>query len=196
MNIWTIFFIALGLSMDAFAVSITSGIIIKKPNFKHAIKIGLFFGVFQAIMPYIGWLLGRQFSDFLNQIDHWIVFILLSFIGVKMISEARKNKGNNKEYIKRTDRRKTNPLNNIVLLTLAVATSVDALAVGISFAFLNVSIYISMIIIGLVTFIFSIIGVYIGNLSGDLLKNKAETIGGLILIIIGIKILFEHLNMS
>ncbi len=185
MNIWTILFIAFGLSMDAFAISITSGIIINKPTFRNAIKIGLFFGVFQAIMPYIGWLLGSQFNDVINQIDHWIVFILLSFIGVKMILESRKDKED--------DNAKINPLNNLVLLTLALATSVDALAVGISFAFLNVSIFISMIIIGLVTFTLSIIGVYVGSLTGDLLKKKAEIIGGIILIFIGIKILFEHL---
>lgn len=188
MDIEIIFFIALGLSMDAFAVSITSGIILCKPNLRNAIKIGLFFGVSQAIMPYIGWILGKQFSGFLNQIDHWIVFILLSFIGLKMILESKKNKEG--------DSIKTNPLNNIVLLTLALATSIDALAVGISFAFFDVSIYLSMIIIGLVTFILSIIGVYVGNLTGDLFKKKAEIIGGIILILIGIKILFEHLNIS
>ncbi len=187
MDVLTIFFIGIGLSMDAFAVSITSGIIISKPHFRGALKIGIFFGLFQAIMPYIGWLLGKQFNVFIARIDHWIVFFLLSFIGIKMIYESLKNKDINDIDI--------NPLNNKILLTLAFATSIDALAVGVSFAFLNVTIYISMIIIGLVTFLLSFIGVYIGNLSGDLLKKKAEVIGGIILILIGIKILFENLDI-
>ncbi|MGD9679135.1 MAG: manganese efflux pump MntP family protein [Vulcanibacillus sp.] len=185
MNFLTLFIIAIGLSMDAFAVSITSGIVIYNLKLKNAIKIAIFFGLFQAIMPYIGWLLSNNFSKYIIEFDHWVVFIILLFIGLKMIHESRKSDEN--------DVPKLNPLNNKILLTLAFATSVDALAVGVSLSFLDVSIYYAMILIGIVTFIFSLIGVYVGNISGELLKKKAELIGGIILILIGTKILFEHL---
>ena len=184
MDMLNILFIAFGLAMDAFAVSITSGLTIKNLKIKHAFRIALFFGLFQAIMPLIGWLSGLTIKDFVMSIDHWVAFILLSFIGCKMIYESTKIESENI---------KTNPLNLYTLLMLSIATSIDALAVGISFAFLLVSIITPVVIIGVVTFILSFVGVFIGNLKGHLFEGKIEIIGGIILIGIGIKILIEHL---
>lgn len=184
MDMLNILFIAFGLAMDAFAVSITSGLTIKNLKIKHAFRIALFFGLFQAIMPLIGWLSGLTIKDFVMSIDHWIAFILLSFIGCKMIYESTKIE---------SEKIKTNPLNMYTLLILSIATSIDALAVGISFAFLLVSIITPILIIGVVTFILSFIGVFIGNLKGHLFEGKIEIFGGVILIGIGLKILIEHL---
>jgi len=180
----TIVFIAFGLAMDAFAVSITSGITIKHLNINNALKIATFFGLFQAIMPLIGWLAGLSLRDFISGIDHWIAFGLLSLIGCKMIYESTKVEPSEKEI---------NPLSIYVLLILSVATSIDALAVGISFSLLNIPIAFSIIVIGAVTFLLSFSGVFIGNRSGNLFEGKIEIVGGLILIGIGIKILIEHL---
>jgi len=180
----TITIIAFGLAMDAFAVSITSGIAIKSLKINSALKIALFFGLFQAIMPLIGWLAGLSLRDYISAVDHWITFGLLSFIGCKMIYEAVKIQSSKKEI---------NPLNVYVLLVLSVATSIDALAVGVSFAFLKVAIVTPVIIIGTVTFFLSYLGVYIGDRIGHFFENKIEIAGGLLLIGIGIKILFEHL---
>lgn len=178
---------AFGLSMDAFAVALTSGIIIKDLKLFHVIKIGLFFGLFQAIMPLIGWLIGIKFSNYIVHIDHWIAFAILSFIGIKMIYESfRKDK-------KDTSHRS---LNNKILLVLAIATSIDALAVGVGFSFLQMPILSPVVIIGVITFLVSTLGVYIGNSSGEFFKSKAEFLGGLILIIIGFNILFEHLGLT
>ena len=152
MNIITIIFIAIGLAMDAFAVSISSGISIKQYRFENALKIALFFGGFQAIMPIIGWFAGYNLREFISDIDHWLAFGLLSIIGCKMIYESiKRDTGKNEPEI----------LNNYVLLILAIATSIDALAVGVSFAFLEISIIIPAIIIGVVTFILSFIGIKI-----------------------------------
>ncbi len=170
--------------MDAFAVSITSGITIKRLHINHALKIALFFGLFQAFMPIIGWLAGLSLRDYISAIDHWIAFGLLSFIGCKMIYESITVQSNKKEI---------NPLNVYVLLVLSVATSIDALAVGISFAFLKVSIVTPVIIIGTVTFLLSYLGVYIGDRIGHFFENKIEIAGGILLIGIGIKILVEGL---
>lgn len=178
---------ALGLSMDAFAVAITSGILIKNLRVIDALKIGLFFGLFQAIMPLLGWLVGIKFSDYIIHIDHWIAFFILSIIGLKMIHESRKDEKNEKTY---------NPLNNKILLILAIATSIDALAVGVGFSFLQIPILSPVLIIGIITFILSTVGVIIGNKSGVFFKNKAEFLGGIILIIIGFNILFEHLGIK
>jgi len=182
MDLISIILIALGLAMDAFAVSITSGLTIKQLKINHALQIASFFGLFQAVMPIIGWLAGLSLRDFISSIDHWIAFVLLGFIGCKMVYESVK-----------MEESKSNPLNIVVLLILSVVTSIDALAVGITFAFLKVSIVTPIILIGIITFILSFIGVYIGDRFGRLFEKKIEILGGIILIGIGIKILIEHL---
>jgi len=184
MDIITIIAIAVGLAMDAFAVSITSGITIKRLKINHALRIAASFGAFQAFMPVIGWLAGLGLISFISGIDHWIAFGLLVFIGCKMIYESIKIES-------RED--KSNPLNFYVLLMLSVATSIDALAVGLSFAFLKISIATPIIIIGTVTFLLSFLGVFAGNKFGHLFENKIEIAGGIVLIGIGLKILVEHL---
>lgn len=176
-----------GLAMDAFAVSICKGLAMRKVNKKQAVVIGLFFGGFQALMPFIGWLLGSQFESYITSIDHWIAFILLGFIGGKMIVEALKPEET--VEIKEMDA----PLDLKEMLLLAVATSIDALAVGITFAFLDYPIVEAISIIGITTFCISVGGVYVGNFFGNKYKNKAEFAGGLILVIIGLRILFSHL---
>ncbi|TFB13291.1 manganese efflux pump [Filobacillus milosensis] len=187
MNVVGVFIISIGIAMDAFAVSISSGTILKdKVKLKNILKIGLFFTFFQALMPLVGWGLGNQFSFYIKSFDHWIAFLLLGAIGVKMIIDS----------ISTTDgRAHDNPLNNRVLIYLSFATSIDALAVGVSFAFLEVSILFSIISIGITTFILSFIGVLIGQLSGERLNKKAELFGGMVIVFIGVKILLEHLNI-
>jgi manganese efflux pump family protein len=180
----SIVLIAIGLSMDAFAVSITSGITIECLRIKHAARIAFFFGAFQALMPILGWLAGIGLKQYVERFDHWIAFGLLVFIGSKMIYEA--------VWIREVEK-KCNPLNFMILLGLAVATSIDALAVGVTFAFLKVPIITPAIIIGVITFTISFCGVFIGNKVGDRLGSKMEIIGGLILIGIGIKILLQHI---
>jgi len=184
MDIITVIAIAFGLAMDAFAVSITSGITIKRLKINHALRIALFFGLFQAIMPLVGWLAGLSLRGFIAEIDHWIAFGLLSFIGCKMIYESIAVQSNEKQI---------NPLNIYVLLMLSVATSIDALAVGVSFAFLKISIVTPVVVIGTITFILSFLGVFVGNRIGHFFENKIEIAGGLILIGIGVKILLDHL---
>lgn len=184
MDIATILFIAVGLAMDSFAVSITSGISMKNLRINNALKIAMFFGLFQAGMPIIGWLAGLSIREFISGIDHWIAFGLLGLIGCKMIYESIKIESREKEI---------NHLNAYVLLILSVATSIDALAVGLSFAFLEMSIATPIIVIGTVTFLLSYLGVFAGNRFGHFFEKKIEIVGGLILIGIGIKILFEHL---
>lgn len=181
--------IGVGLSMDAFAVSVCKGLAMRKVNKKQAVVIGLFFGGFQALMPFIGWALGTQFESYITNIDHWIAFILLAFIGGKMVVEAVKPE--EEEAVKEMDP----PLDLKEMLLLAVATSIDALAVGITFAFLDYPIVESITIIGLTTFVLSIVGVYVGNMFGSKYQKKAEIVGGIILILIGVKILLEHLGI-
>ncbi len=203
MDILSIVLIAIGLSMDAFAVSVTNGIIIKDLKISHALKIAMYFGVFQALMPLAGWLAGFQFRDYIISVDHWIAFGLLAFIGGKMIREAFDQVDEEAETVEgmcevAVSTQGTafeNPLRMGRLLVLAVATSIDALAVGISFAFLSVSIVWSAAVIGLITFAICFAGVYMGNKFGGLLKKKAEIVGGLILIFIGLKILLEHMDI-
>lgn len=178
--------ISLGLAMDAFAVSITNGITIQCLRLKHAAKIAIFFGGFQALMPLLGWLAGIGLKQYVENFDHWIAFGLLLFIGAKMIYEA--------VWIDEVEK-KCDPLNVVVLLGLAVATSIDALAVGITFAFLKIGILTPALIIGVITFIISLCGVFIGNRLGDKLGSKMEVIGGIILIGIGTKILVQHLGL-
>jgi putative Mn2+ efflux pump MntP len=175
--------IALGLSMDAFAVAIGKGLCLRRMKYRYALITGLFFGGFQALMPLIGFFLGSQFEDYLTSVDHWIIFGLLALIGVNMILESRKE-----EY----EKCDTLDLRNMTLMSLA--TSIDALAVGITFAFLHANIYISVAIIGLTTFVLSFLGVVIGNLFGARFKSKAEIAGGIVLILIGAKILLQHLG--
>ncbi len=184
MDIVTILFIAFGLAMDAFAVSIANGITAKHQRMNNALKLGLSFGSFQAFMPLMGWLAGLSLRDFISGVDHWIAFGLLSLIGCKMIYESRKIESGEKE---------PHTLTVLVLFMLSVATSIDALAVGVSFAFLRVSIATPVIVIGVVTFLLSFLGVFIGSKVGHFFESKIEVVGGLILIAIGVKILVEHL---
>jgi len=185
MDLITIVIIALGLAMDAFAVSITYGLTIQRPGINNAFKIALSFGLFQAFMPVIGWLAGLTLADSISSIDHWVAFGLLSFIGLRMIYGSRKTE----KYEKAVD-----SLNNYVLLMLSIATSIDALAIGVTFAFLEITIATPVIIIGIVTFLLSLTGVFIGKKIGRYFGKKIEIIGGLVLIGIGIKILIEHLS--
>ena len=184
-----LFLIGVSLSMDAFAVAICKGLAMRKVNKKQCFVIALFFGGFQALMPFLGWLLGTRFESYITSIDHWIAFVLLAFIGGKLIVEAVRDKDDNPEITEIDP-----PLNIKEMFVLAVATSIDALAVGITFAFLEIPIVQAIAIIGTTTFIISIAGVYIGNFFGNKYKNKAEIVGGVILILIGLKILLEHLG--
>lgn len=186
MDILTIVMIALGLAMDAFAVSVSSGITIKDLKPRHGAKIAVFFGGFQAMMPLLGWLLGIGFKDYIEKYDHWIAFALLGFIGVKMLKESMDD---DCEYI-------SDPLKNRVLLMLAIATSIDAMAVGVSFAFLKTSILSASLIIGVITYVICFAGVYIGNRFGCLFQKKAEIAGGIVLVLIGFKILAEHMGLN
>lgn len=183
MSLLELFIIAVGLSMDAFAVSICKGLSMCKMRWSNAVIVGLYFGGFQAIMPFIGYILGSQFKDAITSIDHWIAFILLSVIGINMVREAL-----NKE-----EESCDASLDFKNMLILAVATSIDALAVGVTFAFLQVSIVPAVSFIGVTTFVLSIVGVKVGNVFGCRYKSKAEFAGGTILILMGIKILVEHL---
>ena len=180
-----ILLISIGLAMDAFAVSVCKGLAMKKMSWKKAITIGLYFGAFQAIMPTIGFSLGTTFERFITNVDHWIAFILLVGIGINMVKEAF-----NKESENRNDN-----VDVKTMLVLSIATSIDALAIGITFACLKIQIVMPVITIGLITFIISVIGVKIGNRFGDKYGKKAEIMGGVILILLGIKILLEHLKI-
>lgn len=183
-----LFLLGVGLSMDAFAVSVCKGLGMKKLNKKQALIIGLYFGGFQALMPFVGWLLGSQFQKYITSIDHWIAFILLGFIGGKMMIEAVRE-WNEEEVVDVMDA----PIDHKNMLVLAVATSIDALTVGITFAFLGTPIVEAITIIGITTMVISIAGVVVGNFFGSRYKSKAEFIGGLILVLLGLKILLEHL---
>jgi putative Mn2+ efflux pump MntP len=180
----TILAIAFGLAMDAFAVSIASGTTIKQLKLEHALRIALFFGGFQAFMPVLGWLAGGAVSEVVKSVDHWIIFGILGFIGGKMIYESRRMKEDEDKF----DYTKVS-----VLLFLSLATSIDALAVGFSFAFLDISIIKPIAVIGGVTFLLSLLGVYLGDRFGHLFESGIEVIGGGLLIGVGIKVLVEHL---
>lgn len=186
MGIGELIIISLGLSMDAFAVAICKGLNMRKIDYGQTALIALFFGGFQALMPFIGWLLGKQFESYITSIDHWIAFALLGFIGGKMIYESFKNDDDALADVSKPDLRE--------LTVLAIATSIDALAVGITFAFLKADIKISVLLIGVITFLLSAVGVFIGHKFGEKYKNKAELAGGIILVLIGLKILAEHLR--
>lgn len=185
--------LAVGLSMDAFAVSICKGLGMKKINLKVAVVLGLFFGGFQAGMPVIGWALGSQFMGIIGPIDHWIAFILLAFIGGKMLWEAFTEDEDEDED--EGDAKDAEKIDLGEYLILAIATSIDALAVGISFAALSVDIVPAVSLIGITTFIFSIAGVAIGHTFGARYEKPATIVGGVVLILIGLKILLEHLGI-
>lgn len=178
--------LGVGLSMDAFAVAICKGLKMPKLNYKQTVLIALFFGGFQALMPLIGWLLGTRFEKYITDFDHWIAFGLLLFIGGKMIWEAVKG-GEEDDDDGKFDIKE--------LFLMAIATSIDALAVGITFAFLKTDIWPSITIIGCTTFVISAFGVFVGHRFGAKYKTKAEIAGGIILILIGVKILLEHLGI-
>ena len=185
MSLVEVILLAVGLSMDAFAVSVCKGISMKKMNWKKACIIGLWFGGFQALMPTLGYFLGSAFESLVTNIDHWIAFILLAIIGGNMIKEAFSK-----------DKEESNDdISFKTMLMLAIATSIDALAVGITFAFLNVNLLLSISMIGIITFVISIIGTKVGNRFGNKYEKNAELAGGIILILIGLKILLEHLNI-
>lgn len=186
MGILELLILAIGLSMDAFAVSVCKGLAMKKLEFKNMAIVGLWFGGFQALMPTIGYFLGVQFKNQITAIDHWIAFVLLGIIGANMIKEACSK--DNEEEVKANLDVKT-------MFMLAIATSIDALAVGITFAFLSVNLVHAVTFIGITTFILSAVGVGIGNIFGTKYKAKAEIAGGIILILLGIKILLEHLGI-
>lgn len=184
MSFLDLFVLAVGLSMDAFAVSVCKGLSVRQLKFSHACTVGLYFGGFQFLMPLIGYLLGSQFQQYITSIDHWIAFVLLALIGANMIKESR---GEAEQL--------NDSFSFLTMLPLAIATSIDALAVGITFAFLQVSILPAVTFIGCTTFVLSAIGIKIGHVFGTRYKSRAEMIGGVVLIAIGCKILLEHLGI-
>ena len=185
MGLLELFVIAVGLSMDAFAVSICKGLSVRELKPKHALTVGVYFGGFQMLMPLIGFALGVRFQSFITSIDHWIAFVLLGLIGANMIRESREQDEENL----------SDSFSFGTMLPLAVATSIDALAVGVTFAFLQVSILPAVCFIGATTFILSCIGIRIGHVFGLKYKSRAEMFGGAVLILMGIKILLEHLGV-
>ncbi|KPJ59511.1 MAG: hypothetical protein AMJ46_10870 [Latescibacteria bacterium DG_63] len=185
MNTLSILLIAVALAMDAFAVSVANGAAAKRLKVEHALTIALFFGSFQGIMPVIGWLAGTGFRSLISGIDHWVAFGLLIFVGGKMIYESAK--------LERPPS-KNDPLSLYVIVLLSVATSIDALAIGLSFSFLKVEIVTPAVVIGVITFVLSLAGAFIGKRLGHFLERKIEIVGGIILIAIGFKILIEHLG--
>lgn len=184
MSIWELFIIAVGLSMDAFAVSVCKGLSAGRVTMGHALTAGVWFGGFQALMPFLGWLLGVRFQGFISSVDHWIAFVLLCLIGGNMVRESRSQE---EEEVGAS-------FGFAAMLPLAVATSIDALAVGVTFAFLRVEIGPAVSCIGVITFLLSAAGVYIGGAFGDRFQGKAELAGGVILVLMGSKILLEHLG--
>ena len=185
MSLLSLFILAIGLSMDAFAVSVCKGLAMQKITLKKAGIVGLWFGGFQALMPFIGYLLGSRFEQYITAIDHWIAFVLLCIIGLSMIKEA----------VSKEEEAANGSLDAKTMFLLAVATSIDALAVGITFAFLQVDIVPAVSFIGIITLLLSAVGVKVGNMFGTRYKASAEIAGGIILISIGIKILLEHLGI-
>ena len=185
MSFLELLILAVGLAMDAFAVAVCKGLSLRTLKLQQALLVGVWFGLFQALMPALGWLLGSAFSGLVQSVDHWVAFVLLSIIGGNMIREGLQGDDENCDP----------SLSFGVMFLLAVATSIDALAVGITFAFLNVSILLAVALIGVVTFTISAVGVKMGNLFGARYKSKAEFFGGAVLILIGLKILLEHLGI-
>ncbi|MBQ3086033.1 MAG: manganese efflux pump [Clostridia bacterium] len=189
MGLWEVFLIGVGLAMDAFSVAVCKGLTMPKIDKKQTAVIALFFGGFQALMPFLGWALGKQFESYITAVDHWIAFILLGVIGGKMIYDVIKNNGKEEECCT------CGKLDLKELFTMAVATSIDALATGITFAFLKVNILSAISVIGITTFILAVIGVLLGHKFGAKWKDKASLAGGIVLILLGTKILLEHLGI-
>jgi putative Mn2+ efflux pump MntP len=190
MGFFELFLLSVGLSMDAFAVAICAGLTMAKTNARKALIVGLYFGGFQAGMPLIGYIIATQFADKIIAYDHWVAFGLLCFLGGKMIIESlKKDESQDAAY---PDEQSLKPAK---MLPLALATSIDALAVGVSFAFLQVKIVPAVIFIGLITFVISMAGVKIGNVFGTKFKSQAQFTGGIILVLIGLKILLEHIGI-
>ena len=185
MSLIELFLIAVGLSMDAFAVAVCKGLAMPKMSWKGAAIVGLYFGGFQALMPFLGYLLGAGFKDAISAYDHWVAFILLALIGGNVIRESREDEEESLDA----------SLSFRSMVLLAIATSIDALAVGVTLAFLDVPILSSVCFIGVVTFCLSLVGVKAGNVFGCKYKSKAEFVGGLVLILIGLKILLEHMGV-
>lgn len=185
MNITEIILLAIGLAMDCFAVAIACGMAMKKITFGPTLRIAFFFGLFQAVMPLIGWLVGNSFQSYIETFDHWFAFIILFLLGGKMIHENFKTEETNKKPL--------NPYSLTLVLTMAIATSIDALAVGFTFAFLDMDLWLPVLIIGLASLLFSILGIFLGHKYCCRLKIPAELLGGLVLIGIGSKILVQHL---
>lgn len=185
MSFWEILFLAVGLSMDAFAVAVCKGLAAPKLYWKHLVIVGAWFGGFQALMPLLGYLLGSTFQHYIESFDHWVAFILLAFIGVNMIREALSKETSDADC----------SFGWRSMAVMAVATSIDALAVGVTFAFLNVEIVPAVTVIGVTTFLLSALGVKVGNRFGVRYRTRAELVGGIILILLGLKILLGHLGM-
>jgi putative Mn2+ efflux pump MntP len=185
MSFLEILLVSFGVAMDAFAVSVSAGVVVKKIKFRQALLIGVFFGGFQVLMPLIGWSGGNACKQFIESFDHWAAFTLLVLVGGKMLYEACGKKEEDEEP--------ADPFKLKILFIMALATSIDALAVGVTFSFVNVPLLLSVSMMGIVTFIFSIAGVYIGGLFGHLFERKFEFAGGLVIILIGVKILIDHL---
>ena len=185
MSLIELFLIAVGLSMDAFAVSICKGLSVRKAEPRHSLIVGAYFGGFQALMPAIGYVLGRQFESLITSVDHWIAFVLLGIIGGNMIREALK--GEQEEL--------DDSFTFRTMLPLAIATSIDALAMGVTFAFLQVQIVPAVLFIGVTTFVLSAVGLKVGNVFGAKYKSRAELFGGVVLVLMGVKILLEHLGI-
>jgi len=181
-----IWLLAIGLAMDCFAVSIASGIILKRTRWKPMLIMAFAFGFFQAIMPFIGWMCAKTFSHLIESVDHWIAFAILAFLGGRMILESFKEEECCKLF---------NPANPKVVLTMAIATSIDALAIGITLAFFSVNVWVATSTIGIITFAISLIGVFLGQQLGKILSGRAEMVGGVVLILIGLKILLQHLGI-
>ena len=179
-----LFLIGVGLSMDAFAVSVCKGLSVPRVRLGHALTVGLYFGGFQALMPLVGYLLGSRFQSLITSVDHWVAFVLLCFIGVNMIRESLGE-----------DESLDASFSVLAMIPLAVATSIDALAVGITFAFLKVDILPAVALIGLTTFCLSAVGIKVGNVFGAKYRAGAERLGGIVLILLGLKILLEHLGV-
>ena len=188
MGIWELLILAVGLSMDAFAVSICKGLSMEHVTVEHAGIVGLYFGLFQAGMPLLGYFIGVQFQSVIVSVDHWVAFFLLLALGGKMLYEALSHEGEEK-------REEDGGLGPKTMLPLAVATSIDALAIGISLAFLGANVVQAVTMIGVITLLLSMAGVWLGHLFGAKFQSKAEALGGVILMGIGTKILLEHMNM-
>jgi len=193
MGILELILISIGLSMDSFAVAVTQGLSYKGKILRYALVVGILFGLFQGAMPLIGFLVGSSFSHVVEIYDHWVAFILLLIIGTKMVKDSFKKEDESNLSCDITTAKVR--IDIVLLMSLALATSIDALAVGVSFAFLHVNIIYAVLCIGIITFIFAFVGVYLGRKVGTKYKSKAEFIGGVILILMGTKILLEHLNI-